>query len=393
MTASHQKTDTSFRPTQLKSHLPVVVITLLGAIPFSMVLFLPMFVGGMITNLNFSEREAGLIASADMAGFAIAALPAYFWIPRFDMKRILSCAYIGLCLVNLACIYITVPEQMLVVRFLAGFVAGTSSAGIVATIAQTTNPDRVYGIWLAGQLLYGTLGYLAIPGAFSYWGLNSVFIAMAFLSFAALSLIRWFPAYSRGETVKSIDVNNGLNSYKPMWGVVSLFSFYIGLNIVWGFLERIGAKSGLSTEVIGDSLAVANIAGLAGATFVSILGTSIGRKIPLVIAIILTAVSLLLLLDGASSLFYMLSTSVYLAGWCFIVPLMFGAIAETDHSGKYVILGNAVIGAGLTLGPALGAILIVDSDYNRIILISVICITASLFLILPLLNQVRPVNE
>lgn len=43
-------------------------------------------------------------------------------------------------------------------------------------------------------------------------------------------------------------------------------------------------------------------------------------------------------------------------GWCFMVPYLMGAIATIDKGGRLLSPANTAIGAGLVIGPSVGAI-------------------------------------
>ena len=371
------------KPTSVPAIIAYVAV---GALPFSMLIFLPLFVGAMITDLGFSERQTGFIASADSAGFVVGGVLAVYWVPKSNVRRVIGAGIAGMIALNIACALAANGDLMMVLRLLTGFAAGTVSAGIVACIAGTSNPDRIYGIWMAGQLAYGTVGFLIAPSLFESWGAAAGFLAVATLCVLAFPLMRWLPARPMAEkptasrTIGAID-------HKPLWlAILALFIFYVGLNVVWAYLERIGDDAGLAAQTIGNSLAVANAAGLVGALVVSALGTSIGRIAPLSIGLLLTSAAILLLLGGQfEALTYTIASSVYLAGWCFLVPLMFGAVSDADPNGRFIAMGNAAIGIGLASGAALGGQLITGTGYDPLIWFGAAGISGSLLLILPLL--------
>ena len=225
---------------------------------------------------------------------------------------------------------------------------------------------------------------------FEKWGIAPGFIGVAALCALAFPLTRWLPA--RPEAEQTVDTTNAPGvDHKLLWiAVLSLFIFYVGLNVVWAYLERMGDGAGLSGQTIGNSLAIANFAGLVGALVVSALGTSIGRIAPLSVGLVLTGAAILLLLGGEfEATTYTLASSVYLAGWCFLVPLMFGAISDSDTNGRFIAIGNAAIGIGLASGAALGGLLVTEGNYDSLIWLGGIGISGSLLLILPLLFAQR----
>lgn len=389
MHGAERMTDANMSVTSDRAHrsefVSVAAYSILGALPFSMLLFMPMFVGGFVTDLGFSERAAGYIASINIAGSGLAAFFAFLWVSRVSIRAVLTWAYIIFILANAVSMFMITFMPLAAVRFVEGLAAGTISSGIIASIAKTRSPDRKYGVWLAAQLLYGTIGFLLIPALFTKYGVGSGFAVIAALSILGLPLLRFVP--TKGETtVQTASTRSFSFMVHPLWGVASIFVFYVGLNVIWAYLERIGDHAGLSIEEIGTSLSAANFAGLSGAILVAVIGSRFGRFWPVSIALLITAASVLLLLGTPTAMVYGVAICIYLFGWIFLVPLMLGAVAEIDDSGRYVTLANAALGVGLSLGPVLGALLIGDTEaYGRSIYLSSLLMLASLFVILPLI--------
>ncbi|MCG8371615.1 MAG: MFS transporter [Proteobacteria bacterium] len=380
-------TSSSPGPEATRTPVPVIAAYVaVGALPFSMLIFLPLFVGAMVTDLGFPERQTGFIASADSAGFVAGGLLAVCWVPSFNLRRIILGGLIAMAVLNAGCAFASDVESMMALRFVAGFAAATVSAGIVACIAGTPNPDRIYGLWMAGQLTYGTVGFLVAPALFGKWGVAAGFLAVAGLCALAVPLTRCLPARAKPDPAGSTSVASGGIRIALWSAIAGLFVFYVGLNVVWAFLERMGDSAGLSARTIGNGLAVANAAGLAGALLVSALGAAIGRIAPLSIGLVLTAAAILLLLGGRFGAFtYTVAASVYLAGWCFLVPLMLAAVSDSDPNGRFIAIGNAVIAIGLAGGAALGGLLVTGATYDPLIWAGALGISGSLLLLLPLL--------
>ena len=59
---------------------------LFGVVGVQTFIIQPGFVQGLIEQLRFSERQAGLVASAEVAGIALTALALAFLSPRLDWR-------------------------------------------------------------------------------------------------------------------------------------------------------------------------------------------------------------------------------------------------------------------------------------------------------------------
>ena len=59
----------------IKGLLPTILVGVMGN---SVIYLIPLLVGGMVTDRGFTEQQAGLLASIDLGGYALAtALTAY----------------------------------------------------------------------------------------------------------------------------------------------------------------------------------------------------------------------------------------------------------------------------------------------------------------------------
>ena len=74
-------------------------VFVMGSISFPL---LPMVVGAVTDHLDFSPRQVGLIASADMFGMFLAAIAAIYWIRRADWTRLAIGLALCLCLCHAA---------------------------------------------------------------------------------------------------------------------------------------------------------------------------------------------------------------------------------------------------------------------------------------------------
>ncbi|MBE9537733.1 MAG: hypothetical protein IMF06_01560 [Proteobacteria bacterium] len=60
----------------------IMVAALMAAVGSAVFLTLPMLVGLVMNSLNFSEQEAGLIASSYFTTYLLSSLSSFFWITR-----------------------------------------------------------------------------------------------------------------------------------------------------------------------------------------------------------------------------------------------------------------------------------------------------------------------
>lgn len=362
-----------------------LALVYIGAVPFSVAIFLPVIVGGLVSDLALGDHTAGYIVAADMAGFALASLVSYLWLPRANWRTISYLASIIFIIANLMSISIESSIPLFMIRFIAGFSAGTVSASVVSAIAKTENPDRLYGFWLITQFAYAIVGFMFAPCLLGRWTIDAAFICFAILSTLSIPLIKYIPTSSSSDKTPSNDYENPAISpfqFSAGCSVVAIFLFYIGLNAVWAYFERVGDHYGLSAEAMGQAFTLANIVAVVGALLIVYMDLKKYRTALLYILLILITISIVPLLGNISVTVFTISASIFLFSWCVAVPLMFGAIADMENPGKIIALANAALSWGLALGPAVGAYLYAFGGYSTIVWVGIASFITSLLLFL-----------
>jgi MFS family permease len=141
---------------------------------------------------------------------------------------------------------------------------------------------------------------------------------------------------------------------------MGLFAYVIGL----------GKHYGLNIEFMSPALASASWVALFGAMLVIIIGTKYGRTLPLISAILVTALCSWLLIYSDMDMVYLVANIVIGITWAFALPYMFGICSELDKAGQLAALGGFASKMGLASGPMLFAFLLGDDDYQLIIYIA-----------------------
>ena len=153
----------------------------------------PLLVGGYVTQLGLSSQQGGYIISSELAGFAVAAIPAAIWVKRLNWRTALYLSAGSVILMNLVTSSLTGFALFPVVRFLAGFAAGIQLAVCMAVIHRNLDPDRSLGFWFGLQLLVGSVGVIFLPGIIADFGVGAVFMLIAGLHSLLLLFIRFIP--------------------------------------------------------------------------------------------------------------------------------------------------------------------------------------------------------
>jgi MFS family permease len=377
---SSADTSTARKPASL------VAMLVVGTMGYSVIYILPLLVGGMVENRGFTDQVAGYIASADLAGFAVATFVASFWVHRVSAVRAVLVALAVMVLAN--ALTTIVYDQFLfgVVRFSSGMGAGTLTAMATVAIGHTDNPERNFGLLFAAALMFGTLGLWALPPVTAALGFNSAYWLLVVLAVLTALAARHMPARPAGSAtaVSAIPRRHGTLAGTVL---VAILVFFALQNAVWAYAERIGSNAGLSAGLVGFGLGLMNLTGFAGASFVAWLGKRVGRVAPLVAATAAQIGALLVLTGKPPAAAFVLACIVLPFAWNVVNPLQLAILAEFDTGGRALALSATFTGVGLALGPALAAFVLHGSDYNPVLRLACGLAVLTLALMVPALRH------
>jgi MFS family permease len=161
--------------------------------------------------------------------------------------------------------------------------------------------------------------------------------------------------------------------YLNLFGIFLFQAANMGL---FAYMISLGKADGLTIEFMSNALAYASWIALLGAFLVIMIGTNYGRTIPLIIAILLTALCSWLLHFSSNETVYLLTNVVIGITWAFVLPYLFGICAEFDNSGQFAALGGFASKMGLASGPMVAALVLNDEQYQQVINIAVVGLIA-----------------
>lgn len=364
--------------------LPAIVAGVMGN---TGIYLIPLLVGAMVSDRGFTDQQAGLVASADLAGYAIMTfITAVFLIER--EWRVLVLAGVSIMFVaNLASTVVEAAGAFAFVRFLSGVGAGMLAAVATVALGRTEKPDRSYGLLFAACLLFGTAGLWGLPLMLENTGLNGAYVFIAVLAIIT-GLVSRGIVQSAAVVPTDAAGSAGKGSYLAAALIlVAIALFWAHQNALYAYMERIGNAAGLSAQFIGFTLGLANLTGFVGATLVAWLGTRFGRLWPLLVLTTVQVVCVWLLAGKVNSTIYLLAIGVISLSWNIVNPIQIGILAGVDQRGRLLALSSTVIGVGLALGPALGAAALHGADYSTVLRLVAGLALASTLLVLPVVRR------
>jgi len=337
---------------------PVAAIIAFAAVAPAILMTAPAVAAQLALQLQLDPARIGNLFSAELGAMSLATLPAYAWMRRVDWRH--AAAFWALVFIgaNLASAAAPSYAALLGLRALSALGGGSLMVLCLASAARMPNPDRVYGLWVMGQLVLGAAGLAVLPGLFAHYGLTALYVLLAILMAAALPLARRFPAGGPDTAAAGPRAPQAGGWMVLVIGIAALLGFYMSLGGVWTFIGAIARAASIPADTSGQVLAVATLCGIAGAALAAWIGQR-GSRMPVLLAgyaLMLAAIALLAGRPGIAR--YAAAAFLFKFAWTFALPFILASLAAADRSGRLINAANLVIGGGLALGPLLAGHLI-----------------------------------
>ncbi|KVL18449.1 MFS transporter [Burkholderia sp. MSMB1826] len=340
----------------------LVALVVFAAITPLLLLVAPAVAGQLATQLGLSASQIGTYFFVELGAFSLATVPSYLWLGRVDARRVAAFAIALFGAGNLlTALWMPGFAALLALRAVTALGGGSLMVLCMTSAATSSNSDRVYGLWVVGQLIAGAIGLFVLPHVFAAFGLRALYVALAVLALLAAPLSRGFPT-SLGTRAASAYAARGDAPPTPRRFVVlaigAVLTFYLAIGSVWTFASRAAAEAGLDPQSTGNVLAIASVMGIAGAALASCAGGRLARRAMLATGYALLAASLVALAATRDTGGYGAAIFTFKFAWTFVLPFILATVAQIDTSGRLVATLNFVIGAGLAAGPLLAGLML-----------------------------------
>ena len=327
------------------------------------------FLSAFVDGLGVERDTAGFIVSANKYGAAFGALIATFIVKNVEWRKAVRLLFIGLIVFDLISTQITSPNILILVRFIHGTIGGLSVGIGLSIIARTYNPDKIFGMLLAVQYSFGSIGILAVPRLVDAYGQGALFATLICFTLMTLIILPFIP---------DVDSNNETSTTKsnfyqiPLSGLLvlslcCLFLFQAANMGVADYAFELGKDIGLDKNEISNLLTIANFISILGGVLVYIIGIKFGRTIPLCFGICTAAVFTYLLHYSDNVNNYFIANTMTGIAWGFTIPYLLGLCATFDKFGQMAALAGFISKLGLASGPLIGALFIMTQGFSFII--------------------------
>jgi predicted MFS family arabinose efflux permease len=368
----------------------VTAAILLSCAGIFMVFGMPFFVGGLISELGFTQAQANLISSAEIAGMALSSLLGAAWIGRFNWRHVALFALFAVLAGNLLSFYVENFQVLVATRFITGLVGhGTAFALGVAAIGNTSQPDRNFGFTIASQVAMGALTALIVPKTIAIYGIAGMCAPAAILAVVAMAFIPRLATSGHAQTPDSNQSKRTGILILPLLGLLVMIIWQMGVGPFFNNLVPYGISIQLDPSDIGTALFLSTGLSIIGPLTASALANKINRKIPVCIALTIQLLIILSFQGDITWIGFTIRAILFQTAWNFTGPFLMGMIANLDESGRYSVLIPASQLGGIALGHAVIASLVQGSN---LVLVNYFCAGAiflSIFLFIMVAGKIK----
>ncbi|WP_295475202.1 MFS transporter [uncultured Pseudomonas sp.] len=363
--------------------LRLAAIVLFAAIVPAVLMTAPAVATQYALQLGLNPARIGQLLSAELAVMSLATLPAYYWQRRCDWRRVAQAAAVLFIVTNLASAWTADYGLLMSLRILSALGGGTLMVVCIASAASSRQPERVYGLWVSGQLILGAVGLWLLPPLFASYGLKALYLGLAALMLACLPLATALPQRAQPPAPRPGQQPVARSRLAGVCALLAVLLFYVGLSAVWTFIGSIASAAAIDPSSSGRILSVATLLGIAGSLCATFIGARWPRPLLLVAGYGLMALAVALLLGLPDLARFAVAALLFKYTWTFALPFILACVADMDPQGRLMNSVNLVIGGGLALGPVLAGPLLESSlGMNVVLLGSIACLALSLSVLL-----------
>jgi predicted MFS family arabinose efflux permease len=351
----------------------------------------PMVVGAMVDLLGLTERQAGIVASVELAGLTLgilAMIPVMSSAPRTALALFAVAAITG---ANLLTCFVSSFTWLLPTRLLSGIGAAAAFCLYLNLASSDEQPEHVFAIVNAIAITYSGILTLLAPYLLHAGGLPGLLLTLCLMTLLALLTIPWVirygPQSSRPTTLSGFA---SLPS-RVVLLLAMMLLLYAGHGAIWAYQERIGVAAGLDEHAVGKWLGLSMLIwGVGGSLLARFMSMSIGRMWPQVISLGASCLAVLLLVYGSTPAAFAISCGLIAFSWFYGLPYQMGLLAARDPKGRAALAGVMMSTGGMALGPAIAALLLVGRAHWPIGVFAGICYLLALAIAVPSARSPAP---
>jgi predicted MFS family arabinose efflux permease len=329
----------------------------LATVGFLTSMGMPMVVAALIQQYNYTEGDAGYVASTEYLGMFAASAVVSALVLKVSRRKLALAGIIIAVASNAMSLFVTALGPLLAVRFLSGLGCGMAYAVAVAVLAGTSHTVRNFMFLVFANAVTNVLVLNAFPSILDHWHLAGVFLAYCAVLVVTSFCIPWLPA-GFAPAQRPLLEGGGLQERSaPHHGVLwlclfAVFCFYMMIGGYWAFIVPIGVSIGFDTEFVGQMLSAGILLSIVSCLAAYRLSQRLGQSKPLLFALAIIAITHIgggVLFGPAAFLVGLVAVNFF---WSFTDIYQFGTIANIDHSGVFASRIQGAQMVGYVMSPA-----------------------------------------
>ncbi len=365
----------------------IAAAALLSCIGVYAIMAGPIMTEVLVKSLGFTDAVAGNISAIEALGTALAPLAATLWMWRVHWRTAAIFAIVVVVAGNVLSSYQTTEGALTAIRFGVGFLGqGTAFVLAIGIIGSTAQKERNFAFLIAAQVALGVLCFrllpMSVPG-FEEGGVGGVLLPLAALALLTLATVGWLPQSAAAGGHHAAGTQTAGSAGPAFIALAVMLIWCTGLGAIWFYIKLIGTYGGISSDDVGNALAITTFVAMLGALFASWLADRIGRIIPVTVAL-LAQVAMIYLLQGQMSfLQFAVTAALFQTFWNLTGPYLMGTIALSDNTGKVsLLIPTAQIG-GFFLGAFIVSAFLTGEGFGPANAVAITCFLLALALFIP----------
>ncbi len=339
------------------------------------ILGMPIIVGALQDGWGYTAEYAGYVTSIDLAGLLVGSVLTSWLARRLDWRWYVGGALTLSAAFNLLCAPFHSVVPLCCFRFAAGFASGATYASSLTLLSRNSEPARAFSFLILLQVLANAVVLGLFPLLNEHWGPAAIFVAIAGVLAASLSVVPLLPGRDMTAATPSparATQHRPLSvPLLPALCLMAVALFYVTIGSYWAYAERMGIGFGIPTKQIHWLLSAGVLLSAAACLSARAVSHRIGQSRALLIALTMLATALLIHGMLPTPTMFVITLAVLQLCWNFIDIFQLGTLAVLDPSGRAAALVPAAQGAALAAGPAAaGFVLGLGKGYTAVLLLA-----------------------
>jgi predicted MFS family arabinose efflux permease len=299
-------------------------------------------------------------------------------------------------LLNSASIFAPHIAVLIALRLPAGFALGAVVATVMATAGRARNPEMNFGIINSMVGVMGLFMAFVLPRALNlhqllpvpgdYSPLDGLYLVYGLMSACAFGFIALTPRLGFIDSGHANGVPAAPVAGSGWTALFGLGLIFFGHALVAVFLVRIGRGLGLSPETIGYVFMAGGVLGIVMPIVAGFVGARISALPPVLLLVGAITGMCLLVVGAEAPTQFLISAPLFASLPVAMMPLVLGALARLDGSGRLTGAHPAFVMVGGAVAPLIGGYLSDLGGFGLNGTIASGCFIVGLLLALPALR-------